>query len=44
LFRDNGDVPRLGAGFGLPQATVYCRPAEVIQVLAEQAPGQLGHS
>ncbi len=22
-FRDKGDIPRLGAGFGLPQSTAY---------------------
>lgn len=38
-FRDKADVRRLGAGFGLSQATAYRYLAEVIDVLAEQAPG-----
>ena len=33
------DVRRLGAGFGLSQATAYRYLSEVIDVLAEQAPG-----
>jgi hypothetical protein len=38
-FRDRGSIPRLGAGFGLSQATA-CRYAdEVIAVLAARAPG-----
>ena len=37
-FRDKADVRRLGAGFGLPQSTAYRYLAEVIDVLAEQAP------
>ena len=38
-FRDKGSIPRLGAGFGLSQATAYRYLDEVIDVLAEQAPG-----
>jgi hypothetical protein len=38
-FRDKGSIPRLGAGFGLSQATAYRYLDEVIEVLAEQAPG-----
>ena len=38
-FRDKGSIPRLGAGFGLSQATAYRYLDEVIGVLAEQAPG-----
>ncbi len=40
-FRDKGSIPRLGAGFGLSQATAYRYLDEVIDVLAEQAPGLL---
>lgn len=38
-FRDKADIRRLGAGFGLSQATAYRYLDEVISVLAEQAPG-----
>ena len=38
-FRDKGDIPRLGAGFGLPQSTAYRYLDEVIEVVAAQAPG-----
>jgi DDE superfamily endonuclease len=38
-FRDKGSIPRLGAGFGLSQATAYRYLGEVIDVLAEKAPG-----
>ena len=38
-FRDKGDIPRLGAGFGLPQSTAYRYLDEVIEVLAARAPG-----
>jgi len=38
-FRDKGDIPRLGAGFGLPQSTAYRYLDEVIAVLAARAPG-----
>jgi hypothetical protein len=38
-FRDKGDTPRLGAGFGLAQSTAYRYLDEVINVLAAQAPG-----
>ena len=38
-FRDKGDVRRLGSGSGLSQATAYRYLAEVIDVLAAQAPG-----
>ena len=38
-FRDKGDIPRLGRGFGLPQSTAYRYLDEVIEVLAARAPG-----
>ncbi len=38
-FRDKGDIPRLGAGFGLPQSTAYRYLDEVIEVVAARAPG-----
>ena len=38
-FRDKGDIPRLGWGFGLPQSTAYRYLDEVIEVLAARAPG-----
>jgi hypothetical protein len=38
-FRDKGDIPRLGRGFGLPQSTAYRYLDEVIGVLAASAPG-----
>ena len=38
-FRDKGDIPRLGRGFGLPQSTAYRYLDEVIHVLAARAPG-----
>src|ERR1700761_3464396 len=38
-FRDKGDIPRLGAGFGLSQSTAYRYLDEVIEVLADRAPG-----
>jgi hypothetical protein len=38
-FRDKGDIPRLGRGFGLPQSTPYRYLDEVIEVLAARAPG-----
>ncbi len=38
-FRDKGDIPRLGAGFGLSQATSYRYIDEVAGVLAARAPG-----
>jgi IS5 family transposase len=41
-FRDKGDIPRLGAGFGLPQSTAYRYLDEVIEVLAARAPGLSG--
>jgi hypothetical protein len=34
-----GDIPRLGAGFGLPQSTAYRYLDEVIEVVAARAPG-----
>ena len=34
-----GDIPRLGAGFGLAQSTAYRYLDEVVDVLASQAPG-----
>ena len=41
-FRDKGDIPRLGAGFGLSQSTAYRCLDEVIEVLAARAPGLAG--
>jgi hypothetical protein len=38
-FRDKGDLPRLGRGFGLPQSTAYRYLDEAITVLAARAPG-----
>jgi hypothetical protein len=38
-FRDKGDIPRLGAGFGLSQSTAYRYLDEVTGVLAARAPG-----
>jgi hypothetical protein len=38
-FRGTGDIPRLGAGFGLSQATSYRYLGEVTDVLAARAPG-----
>ena len=38
-FRDRISIPRLGAGFGLSQATAYRYIDEVTDVLAECAPG-----
>ena len=38
-FRDKGDIPRLGRGFGLPQSTAYRYLDEVIEVVAARAPG-----
>jgi DDE superfamily endonuclease len=38
-FRDRCSIPRLGAGFGLSQATAYRYADEVIAVLAARAPG-----
>jgi hypothetical protein len=38
-FRDNGDIPRLGADFGLSQATSYRYVDQVIEVLEARAPG-----
>ena len=38
-FRDKGDIPRLGQGFGLPQSTAYRYLDEIIEVLAARAPG-----
>jgi hypothetical protein len=38
-FRDKGDIPRLGRGFGPPQSTAYRYLDEVIGVLAARAPG-----
>ena len=37
-FRDKSDIRRPGAGFGLPQSTAYRYFAEVIGVLAAEAP------
>jgi hypothetical protein len=41
-FRDKGDIPRLGRGFGLAQSTAYRYLDEVIEVLAARAPGLAG--
>ena len=38
-FRDKGDIPRLGRGFGLSQSTAYRYLDEVTAVLAARAPG-----
>jgi hypothetical protein len=38
-FRDKGSIPRPGAGSGLSQATSYRYIDEIIDVLAERAPG-----
>ena len=38
-FRDKGDIPRLGAGFGLAQSIAYRYLDEVVDVLAARAPG-----
>jgi hypothetical protein len=38
-LRDNTDIPRLGAGFGLPQSTSCRYVAEARQVIAARAPG-----
>ena len=38
-YRDKPDIPRLGAGFGLSQATSYRYVAEGTKVLAAEAPG-----
>jgi hypothetical protein len=38
-YRDKADVPRLGAGFGLSQATSYRYIDEVTDVVAAEAPG-----
>lgn len=37
-FRDRPDVARLGAGFGISQATAYRYLTEAVEVLAAQAP------
>jgi DDE superfamily endonuclease len=38
-FRDRPDIPRLGTGFGISQATAYRYLDEAIEVLAARAPG-----
>jgi hypothetical protein len=38
-YRDKTDIPRLGAGFGLSQATSYRYVAEGTAVIAAEAPG-----
>ena len=38
-YRDKPDIPRLGAGFGLSQATSYRYVAEGTRVVAAEAPG-----
>ena len=37
-YRDKPDIPRLGAGFGLSQATSYRYVAEVTKVVSAEAP------
>jgi DDE superfamily endonuclease/Helix-turn-helix of DDE superfamily endonuclease len=37
-FRDRPDIPRLGAGFGISQATAYRYKDEALEVLAARAP------
>lgn len=39
-YRDDVDIPRLGAGFGLSQATSYRYVAEGREVIGAKAPGQ----
>jgi len=38
-YRDKPDIPRLGAGFGLSQATSYRYVAEGTKILSAEAPG-----
>ena len=38
-FRDRPDIPRLGDGFGISQATAFRYLDEAIEVLAARAPG-----
>jgi hypothetical protein len=38
-YRDKTDIPRLGAGSGLPQATSYRYVAEGTKVVSAEAPG-----
>jgi len=38
-YRDKADIPRLGAGFGLSQATSYRYVAEGTKVVCAEAPG-----
>jgi hypothetical protein len=38
-YRDETDIPRLGAGFGLSQATSYRYVAEGTTVVSAEAPG-----
>jgi len=38
-YRDKADIPRLGAGFGLSQATSYRYVTEGTKVVSAQAPG-----
>jgi len=38
-YRDKADIPRLGAGFGLSQATSYRYVTEGTKVIAAEAPG-----
>jgi len=37
-FRDRPDIPRLGQGFGISQATAYRYKDEAVEVLAAKAP------
>ena len=37
-FRDRPDIPRLGRGFGISQATAYRYKDEAVEVLAAKAP------
>ena len=38
-YRDKADIPRLGAGFGLSPPTSYRYVAEIMKVVAAEAPG-----
>src|ERR1700747_29818 len=41
-FRDKGDIPRLGRGFGLPQSTAYRYLDEVVEVPCAPRAGPAG--
>jgi hypothetical protein len=42
-YRDDTGIPRLGAGFGIAQATSYRYVAEGTEVIAAEAPGLEEH-